>query len=61
MNLKVRIISENILMLTLREIPWASDDNKVLKDQKQIRIREGVELPKEVNVSITDYIKQVEF
>ena len=48
-------------MLTLREIPWASDDNKVLKDQKQIRIREGVELPKEVNVSITDYIKQVEF
>lgn len=57
--MKVRIISENILML--REIPWASDDIKVLKDQKQIRIREGVELPKEVNVSITDYIKQVEF
>ena len=59
--MKVRIISENILMLTLREIPWSSDDKKVLKDQKQIRIREGVELPKEVNVSITDYIKQVEF
>ena len=59
--MKVRIISENILMLTLREIPWSSDDIKVLKDQKQIRIREGVELPKEVNVSITDYIKQVEF
>jgi len=57
--MKVRIISENILML--REIPWSSDDIKVLKDQKQIRIREGVELPKEVNVSITDYIKQVEF
>ena len=57
--MKVRIISENILML--REIPWSSDDIKVLKDQKQIRIREEVELPKEVNVSITDYIKQVEF
>ena len=57
--MKVRIISENILML--REIPWSSDDIKVLKDQKQIRIREGVELPREVNVSITDYIKQVEF
>ena len=58
-NEKVRIISENILML--REIPWSSDDIKVLKDQKQIRIREGVELPKEVNVSITDYIEQVDF
>ena len=57
--MKVRIFSENILML--RKIPWSSDDIKVLKDQKQIRIREGVELPKEVNVSITDYIKQVEF
>ena len=57
--MKLRIISENILML--REIPWSSDDIKVLKDQKQIRIREEVELPKEVNVSITDYIKQVEF
>ena len=57
--MKVRIFSENILML--REIPWSSDDIKVLKDQKQIRIREGVELPREVNVSITDYIKQVEF
>ena len=57
--MKVRIISENILML--REIPWSSDDIKVLKDQKQIRIREGVELPKEVSVSITYYIKQVEF
>ena len=55
----MRIISENILLL--REIPWSSDDIKVLKDQKQIRIREEVELPKEVNVSITDYIKQVEF
>ena len=57
--MKLRIISENILLL--REIPWSSDDIKVLKDQKQIRIREEVELPKEVNVSITDYIKQVEF